>query len=495
MKPTALAKDATSETTAATARPPSRAERVADIMALVDTERMRKKYPSGWFGEAEVELRKRMLALERDLTAEIMAAHDVDAGGVEIDGKDHRRVLRASQTYQTVSGAVTVERWLYRERDDDSVRSVSPMELRLGIVGEFWTEQAAKQALWTVAQMTPQKAEEAFERIGSMSPSKSSLDRLPKLVSTKWEAHREGHELILRDALVIPAGTTSVAVSIDGVLAPMEGTQPVEKRNEAAKQGRVSCGPVGYREFGCATLSFCDAKGDLLGAVRMGRAPEANKRTLKATLAADLCAVLVKKPGLRIVKIADGAEDNWTYLAHELPQGEEVLDFFHATEHLHGALAAAYGDGALKTRHRGEELDAILRDEVGGVGKVIRALDHLRKQFPRRDEIRRCAAYFRKNRRRMRYAECRANGLMIGSGLVEAACKTLVAQRLKLSGMRWGHGAQAILTPRGWDQSERFDQAWALIAAEYQVEVHLLASVIPLLPPSTKKSRGGKRAG
>lgn len=56
--------------------------------------------------------------------------------------------------------------------------------------------------------------------------------------------------------------------------------------------------------------------------------------------------------------------------------------------------------------------------------------------------------------------------------------RTLVAQRLKLGGMRWGtYGAQAILTMRGWDQSDRFDQAWALVAATYHREVHVLANV------------------
>ncbi|MDQ3036029.1 MAG: hypothetical protein M3Y87_26740, partial [Myxococcota bacterium] len=85
-------------------------------------------------------------------------------------------------------------------------------------------------------------------------------------------------------------------------------------------------------------------------------------------------------------------------------------------------------------------------------------------------------------------AKWRSEGLPIGSGLVEASCKTLVAQRLKLSGMRWGsRGAQAILTMRGWDQSERFDLAWALVAATYQREVHVLANVLELTPKQANK--------
>jgi len=65
-----------------------------------------------------------------------------------------------------------------------------------------------------------------------------------------------------------------------------------------------------------------------------------------------------------------------------------------------------------------------------------------------------------------------ASRLMIGSGVVESACKTLVPQRLKQSGMRWSPGgAQAILTPRGWDQSDRFDEARALVAATSHADV------------------------
>jgi hypothetical protein len=94
----------------------------------------------------------------------------------------------------------------------------------------------------------------------------------------------------------------------------------------------------------------------------------------------------------------------------------------------------------------------------------------------------------------MQYAKWKREGFMIGSGLVEAACKTLVAQRLKLSGMRWSHrGAQAILTMRGWDQSERFDEGWALVAATYQREVHVLANVVDITPkPEKRRARASR---
>jgi hypothetical protein len=89
--------------------------------------------------------------------------------------------------------------------------------------------------------------------------------------------------------------------------------------------------------------------------------------------------------------------------------------------------------------------------------------------------------HLRDNRHRMQYAHYREQGLPIGSGVVESACKTLVTQRVKNSGMRWSQeGGQAILTTRSWCQSDRFDRAWALVAATYKTDVRVIAPVIQL---------------
>jgi hypothetical protein len=229
-------------------------------------------------------------------------------------------------------------------------------------------------------------------------------------------------------------------------------------------------------------LSFCDAEGAMISAIRIGRMPEPNKATLKRTLLADLTAALSARPDLRLVKVADAARDNWTFLSNDLPEAPECVDFFHAAEHLNAALASAYGDGTIETRRRFEGLRFNLREDPDGVERVIRSLAYLCKTFPQRLRIAQELKYFRKNRHRMRYKALSDQGLPIGSGVVEAACKTLAAQRMKLSGMRWGHqGGQAILTVRGWTQSaDRFDRAWALLAATYRAEVTTLHNVVPI---------------
>lgn len=139
----------------------------------------------------------------------------------------------------------------------------------------------------------------------------------------------------------------SIAVSLDGVLAPIDGANnATDVRAKVATEGWVSKAPAGYREASCATVSFCDEKGDLLGAIRMARAPETKKATLKQMLTADTSAILARRPDLKLVKVADGAADNWAYLSSDaLPSGEEVVDFSRASEHLHAAIATVYGDG------------------------------------------------------------------------------------------------------------------------------------------------------
>lgn len=433
------------------------------------------------FNRFERELAERLRGVGRQVLGEEMAKGEVDAEAVLIDGEEHRRVLKSTETYMTTMGPVTVERSLFKNHSDPGAKAIAAMEGRLGIIGGLWTPEAAKQAAWVVSQMTPKLSEELFRRVGNMAPSKSSLDRLPKQLHESWEDERTSFEAKLRELTVIPEGTASIAVSLDGVLVPMKDGDAAGKRERTAGQGRLTKGPAGYREVGCATISFCDSDGEMICAIRTARMPETKKRTLKRWLRAEVAAIYEKRPDLPIMKVADAANDNWDFLHREIPVGDEAVDIFHAKEHLNEGLGAAYGEGSRRCRLRFDELAEILQEDKGGVDHVIRSLQYLERKYPGREKIAEAVRFFCRNRKRMCYAELRDKGLPIGSGVVEAACKTLAAQRLKQSGMRWGmEGGQAILTLRGWSQSERFDQAWALLAATYQVQVTILSNVIPI---------------
>ena len=461
---------------------------LAEESALVKLQRFleerRAAKPVEDFERFERELHSLCGNVEREIAAEELARLDMDVPMIKVEGVPHRRVVRCPDTYFGAAGELRVTRTLYSTRDEGE-RAVSPMELRAGIVEGRWTPLAAKQAMWVVAHMTPQEGEDLFQMLGGMAPSKSSLDRLPKQMSERWELARKRFEEELRAQEPVPENATTVAVSLDGVLVPMKDGQRQAKRYAALARGKEQRGPAGYQEVGCGTVSFYDRQGERLATKRLGRMPEHKKATLKGMLREELLAALAQCPELQVVAVADGAKDNWTFLGEELLAGVEgvrlieVVDFYHAAEQLHRALEAAYGEASPECAAQFQKLRHILREQSGGVEKVIRALEHLQRRRRGRTTIVRVRKFFCRNRRRMNYATWAAAGLLIGSGVVEAACKTLATQRMKRSGMRWREdGGQAILTFRGLVQSDRFERAWKLLARTDKLTVTLPTNVV-----------------
>ncbi len=416
---------------------------------------------------------------QQDFLAEALAELDIDTPAIEVSGITYKQVLRSYKTYQTAVGSVRVMRTLYRNGKEPCI---VPMELKAGIVEGFWTPRAAKQAAWVVAQMSPGEAKSLLDLMGGMSPSESSLARFPRQFNTQWEQHREPFEEMLIEKLNVPTNAATVAASLDGVMLPMKDGKRVEKRARSASEGKRTQGPTGCKEASCGTLSFYDQQGERLSTVRIGRMPETKKLTLKQSLSALLQEALRQKPQLSLVKVADGAKDNWSYLSRELPAGVEVIDYYHAADHLKKAFDQAYGENSIKSKEKFVTYRHVLKEELDGVERIIKALAYQHKKHPRRSKLKTELEYFRKNRQRMRYAEHLSNNLPIGSGVVEAACKTLVTQRMKCSGMRWRNpGGQGILTLRSLVQSHWFENGWKLFAATYCEKVTKAATsnVIP----------------
>ncbi len=97
----------------------------------------------------------------------------------------------------------------------------------------------------------------------------------------------------------------------------------------------------------------------------MARMPESHKATLKRMLTQEIETVLRQRPDLTLVKLADGARDNWTYLSAVLPPGFEFVDFYHACEHLKEAFDTAYGANSSRSKAQFEKYRYILRNEQG----------------------------------------------------------------------------------------------------------------------------------
>jgi hypothetical protein len=303
------------------------------------------------------ELHRLFVAAEREALSHELSRFDLDVPAMEVDGERYHRVLRCATTSTRAVGPVRVARSLYRPPHGG--HAVGPLELRAGIIEGAWTPLAAKQATWVVAHLTPQEGEELFDLLGNMPPSKSPLDRLPKALHGHWEAQRPRFEATLRHQEEIPPEAVTMAVSLDGVMAPMQDGQRHTKRAQARMQGKAPSGPAGSQEVGCAPVSSYDRHGERLCTRRMARMPETNKAALKRQLTAEGMGALIRRPDLQVVKVADGAPDNWSYLGETLPLGVEVLDFYHAAEHLGAALAAAYGEGTPTYQERVETLRSV----------------------------------------------------------------------------------------------------------------------------------------
>lgn len=422
----------------------------------------------------ERELHQRVTDIERELLAKELARYDVTTAQIEVEETTYRRALRSSETYMSAAGPIMVTRHLYRPSGRGS-RSICPLELRAGVVRGYWTPRAARQGAFAMAHLTPGDSETLFEELGSMQPSRSTLDRLSKELSTHWEEHRQEWEMALRAQEAVPKEASVLAISVDGVTVRMKGG---DRRAKRQQPGKHASGPTGQREAGCGTVVLYDTAGERLQTVRYGRMPESRKVTLHNQLETEVASVLAVRPDLTRVLLADGAEHNWRLLSQvdqacgPPPQPSiEIVDFYHACDHLKEGCDAAWGESTPRGKAEFVRLRTLLKEADDGAERVIRVLKYHwgRARGRKRERLRAQLTYFRNQRHRMHYAEHIRNGLPIASGVMEASCKTLVTQRLKQSGMAWTlAGGQAILTLRSVIQSNRWQPAWELLRADFR---------------------------
>ena len=434
------------------------------------------------FERFEHELHEHIMAVERELLTKELSRYDVTAKQIEVDGVTYRYTVTSSETYLSAAGQITVTRNLYRPPGRGS-KSICPLELRTGIVGGHWTPRAARQAAYVMAHLTPGSSEMLFDELGSMRPSRSSLDRLPKGLSPHWETHRREWETALRAQETVPKEAAVVAISVDGVTVRMKGSSRRAKRD---LPGKHASGPTGQKEAGCGTVVLYDEEGIRLQTIRYGRMPESKKVVLQQQLETEMTSVLTVRPDLKRVLLSDGAKDNWRLL-REVDQAcgpppqlsIEIVDFYHACDHLKEGCDAAWGESTPRGKAEFERLRTLLKEADDGAERVIRVFKYHwgRARGRKRERLRVQLTYFRNQRHRMHYAEYIRNGLPIASGVMEASCKTLVTQRLKQSGMSWTlAGGQAILTLRSLIQSDRWQPAWELLRANLRKPVTICDS-------------------
>jgi hypothetical protein len=430
----------------------------------------------------EQQLAEGAAAIERAGHQAVLQGLDVDQPRVKIEGKVYGRVGRYEADYYTMAGPVRVTRTLYRELGPRNAKTVNAVSLRCGAVGEGWLPGTAQAMAHQLQQGTSREAEATGRMLGRFPYARSSFESVGQEVGRQYTAVRAEIEEGLIEGYEIPAEAESVSVALDRVSVPMEeavaeedqGAQPEKRKRKVWRQFRMAY---------CATLTLHDRKGEAVHTLRYGRMPQGEVESLCRGLAADVCTLLRKQPALQVILLADGAPELWNLLTASLNAEtlgvpvHELVDLWHLLEKLGSAARLIHGETQaravlqswrLQLLNRSGSLAEILQ-EWHGSGKEKVAVGQSRP-------VHEAITYLENHRKRMNYAYARRRGLPIGSGNVEATCKSLVALRMKRPGARWKEETgEQLLNLRALALSDRWEAAMALTLRPLRKAIRIAA--------------------
>ena len=359
--------------------------------------------------------------------------------------------------FASALGPVGLPRAYYHCKDCHT--GVVPRDDELGLAGSSLTPGLRAMAD-RVGATVP------FAKGAALLAELAGVELNPKAVERTSEADGQALSGIASaEAAGVAAGSLALlgpAEAPKKLYVVMDGTGvPMAASCTAGRPGKSPDGRAATREAKLAVL-FTQTRLDAEGyAVR-----DEGSSTYVATFEpAEGFALLVQAEAMRrgvtdarlVVVLGDGAPWIWAIADDYFPEATQVLDLYHARQHLHGLgelLAPALGAaGNSWLEGRLDELDA---GDIEGLVAAVRSLSLPEKLSA---EAERALGYFESNAERMRYAEFRALGHFVGSGTVEAGCKSVIAQRLKLSGMHWAiPGATGIMTLRCQDASGHWEE-------------------------------------
>jgi hypothetical protein len=438
------------------------------------------------YAQVEREVARHTAAIERHAHSALLRALDIDAPEVRVGREVHRRVGRYPATHHTAAGPVVVERSIYRPAAPRNAPTVDPVSLRAGVVGEGWLPDTARAMAFLLQQGTAREAHATARELGRLPFAVASFERVAHAVGTLAVARQEVVEQTLIEVMEVPPEAQSVSVSLDRVSVPIE--EPRARPRGRPAQGAPKR-PVtrAWRMAYCATVSLHDAEGKTLRTLRYGRMPATGATTLCEGLCEDVLALLKKRPDLRVMGLCDGAQELWSLLDEHLgvppitARWVCLVDLWHLLEKLGHAARAVHGEAesdATVERWRLQLLNR--RGAWRQVEAEISGWDQ-REGPSSSDRPVHDALTFLGNQGaagRLEYAAARRAGLPVGSGNVEATCKSLFSLRFKRPGARWKHETgEHIVTLRAWALSDRWEEAIALTLEPLRQKVRPMRAV------------------
>lgn len=394
------------------------------------------------YAQVERDVAAGVAQVERTIHQAILQRLDVDHARVSIQGRPHARVGRYPATYYTLAGPVQVERSLYRDVEQRNGPTVDAVSLRAGVVAEGWLPQTAQAMGHLIQQGTSREAEATASAVSRLPYSRCSFERVGHAVGSLYAQDHMTIEQQLIEAYQVPREATGLSVSLDRVSVPMEEPHPnppPRGPKDKPKRHVVRTFRMAY----CGTVTLHDKDGKALHTIRYGRMPQGDAQGLCEGLASDVDELRKQRPDLQVTLLADGAEEMWNLLDEELNHhtlGVEPLrlvDFWHAVEKLGSAARVLFGSRADAEFSRWR---LMLLNQSTAAAQILADLRASGREWaciggahPVHDAI----TYLDNHAAQMNYAKARRQGRPIGSGNVEATCKSLFEVRIKRSGSRW----------------------------------------------------------
>jgi hypothetical protein len=411
---------------------------------------------------AELAIRAGLTRLGRGVLENLLAT---DAGhrGPRVDcGAGHQAefVSYRDKTVDTVLGPVTLSRAWYHCAACG--HGVAPRDGELGVAGETMSPGLAKMSARAAAAVPFTPGAGLVGELAGITLTGRRLGRHAEADGAAAAAVTEQQATAAAARTLVPLPPSAplpdkLYIAIDGTGVPMRAAET------QGRDGKGADGKAHTREVKlccCFTQTTTDEDGrpvrDPASSSYLATfAPAAGFGTLMAAEARRRGAAHIRQ----LVILGDGAHWIWNLATHHFPEATQIVDLYHAREHLHDlAKLPAFMLGSYHEDWLAERLGELDNGDIDAIAAAARV-------FPlasaKAEELTTALGYFETNAPRMRYKHFRTLGMFVGSGAVEAGCKAVVGQRLKLSGMRWSlPGAAGILTLRCQEASGRWEEIW-----------------------------------
>jgi hypothetical protein len=399
------------------------------------------------------------------LLEKLLNAGDNGYRGATLDcgsGHQARFVEYRAKGVTTVLGEVKIDRGYYHCARCHS--GVIPKDEELDISGTSFSPGVQRMIGRVGAKGSFEEGRCDIKELAGIEVKTKEVERISEGIGEQVQAWATMERQLVQQGKLIPmkAAVPKFYIEMDGVQVP------VIPRETEGRRGRDGTERAKTREakLGCVfTQTGVDEKGypvrddestTYVGAIEM--AEEFGLRIYTEAVRRGL------KYAQIVVVLGDGAPWIWVLADLHFYGAIQIVDLYHARQHLIILANLVYGAASVKAKLWASERRAQL--DLGDVEAVVRAIKRLRpREASLKEEVRRAVVYFETNAERMRYADFRKQGLFVGSGVIEAGCKTVIGQRLKQSGMHWSvKGANAIAALRCCQMSGRWQEFWEVRA-------------------------------